>query len=348
MKKYFAILLAAVMMMSLLAGCGGSKPDSADANDAGDGTAAPVELHLAGSIATTHPMWDVLQEFAAAVAEQSGGSIEIVLDLNGVMGSDREMTEALMNGSLAFAMISDMGMTGAIPEIGYLNLPYLFEDITQQEELYFYGWMGEMLEETLANYDIKLCGSVFACDFRGFTNSKHTVVNPEDMVGLKIRVPENQMYVKFFELLGTQPTAMAITELASALQQKVIDGQDNGPIVTTSYNFQEFNKYITKTNHAGTGMALVGSQQIWDTLSAEQQELLDKLFDEYTVKGNEATLDYIEEAYEIMEAAGCEISEPSDALKEAFKEAASQVWNDTSITEKFTPAAMERILKELA
>lgn len=340
MKKVLCTLFAAAMILSL-AGCG-----QTGGEDSSAGT-EKVELHLAGSIASTHPMWDVLNEFAAAVDEQSGGTIEIVLDLNGVMGSDREMTEALMNGSLAFAMISDMGMSGAIPEIGYLLLPYLFEDVEQQEELYFYGWMGEMLADTLQTYDIKLCGSVFSCDFRGFTNSKHPVVYPEDLVGLKIRVPENQMYVKFFELLGTQPTAMAITELASALQQKVIDGQDNGPIVTTSYGFQEFNKYITKTNHAATGMALVGSQAIWDTLTEEQQTLLDTLFDEYTLKGNEATLAYIDEAYQIMEDAGCEISEPSDELKAAFKEAATEVWYDTSITEKFTPEAMERILNEL-
>lgn len=340
MKKVLCMLLAVSMMVGLAA-CSQSGQEEG-------GVAEKVELHLAGSISSTHPMWNVLHEFADAVDEQSGGNIEIVLDLNGVMGSDREMTEALMNDSLAFAMISDMGMSGAIPEIGYLLLPYLFEDVEQQEELYFQGWMGEMLEETLAGYGIKLCGSVFECDFRGLTNSSHPVVSPEDLVGLKIRVPENQMYVKFFELLGTQPTAMAITELASALQQKVIDGQDNGPIVTTSYGFQEFNKYVTRTNHAATGMALVGSQGIWDSLTTEQQTLLDTLFDEYTLKGNEATLAYIDEAYQIMEDAGCEIVDPSEELKEAFREAANEVWHDTSITDKFTPEAMERILNELA
>jgi tripartite ATP-independent transporter DctP family solute receptor len=342
MKKILCVMLAAAMMACTLAGCGGEQ----STEQAGE-TPPPVELHLAGSIASTHPMWDVLHGFADAVAEQSDGTIEIVLDLNGVMGSDREMTEALMNGSLAFAMISDMGMTGAIPEIGYLNLPYLFKDVQEQEDIYFYGWMGEMLAETLDSYGIKLCGSVFECDFRGLTNSKHAVVNPEDMVGLKLRVPENQMYVKFFEALGCQPTAMAITEVASALQQQVIDGQDNGPCVTTSYNFQDFNKYITKTNHAQTGMALVGSKTVFESLTADQQELLDNLFDEYTLKGQEATLAYIEDAYAMMEDAGCEISEPSEALQAKFKEVAMEIWNDTSITDKFTPAAMERILSEL-
>ena len=282
----------------------------------------------------------------AEVLEKSNGTIELVNDFAGVHGGDREITEAVMNGTLFMAWSADIAYAAALPEMGFVALPYLFPDMDAVRELYYNGWIGEKVKTIMAGYGLESLGWAYS-DFRWMTTSKAPIDNPAVFENMKMRVPQNPMYIKFFEELGCQPTAMSITEVASALQQKVIDGQDNGPNITYAFGFHEFQPYMTRTNHAFSGASLFASSKVMETLTAEQQQIIRDAAAKYSELSVQYLLDDVAKFDQAMQDAGVTIIDTTPELDATFRAAAKTVWNDSEATKTFDQEAMARILAEL-
>ncbi|MHB1420223.1 MAG: TRAP transporter substrate-binding protein, partial [Bacillota bacterium] len=228
--RLFALVMVLLLVAVFAGGCGSNKDAEDKTGGVTDNSASqqPISFTAAVTAPAEHPAGKSITKFAELVEQKSNGRIKVQTALGGVMGSEREMTEALQLGNLQVGFISDIGMAAVIPEIAFVNLPYLFTDYDQVKELYYNGWIGEEVSKLTLNKGVRILS--FADNgFRGLSNSKRPIVGPDDLKGLKIRVPEFPMLLKFFEKLGAAPTPMAITELLTALQQKTVDGQDNGP-----------------------------------------------------------------------------------------------------------------------
>ncbi len=342
-KTVIALALSMVLAFSLSA-CG----SSGDSDTGGGDKGKTISIHLGTNFGTACPAYPVMQDFAAELKEKSGGSMELVLDIAGVHGSDRDIIEMVENGTLGMGYIADIGVVAVIPEIGYVNLPYLFPSIDDVEELYYHGWIGDAYRATLKKHGIEVMGEMMENDFRWMTNSKHAIDTVDSLKGLKMRVPENPMYVSFFEKIGTQPTAMAVSELGSALQQGVVDGQDNGPLNTFSYGFYEFQPYMTRSNHAFAGIAYLASEKFMkDNLDEEQEALFRELCDKYSQLSKDAMRQGIKEYEQKMIDAGVEIIDVSPELDKLFREKAHEIWMDDSVVGQFDPDVMKRIREEL-
>lgn len=340
-KKILALLLVLAMVFSMVA-CGGS--------DSGDGEAAaePVTLHMGGGLTQQSPQYAVLQQFKADVEEASGGSIQISLDLSGALGSDREIIEGVMSGAVEMMHMADVSINTVITELGYTSLPYLFPSREDAENTYLFGWMGEAYRATMEENGMHVLGNLLEGDFRWITNSKHAVQTPDDLKNLKIRVIESPMWISFFQGIGTNPVGMSVNEVAAALQQNVIDGQDNGPLNTYFYGFYEFQPYLTKTNHGYAANLLTINKEIFESLTAEQQQILEDCADTATTNMYKANVDAIDGFCEEMAAAGTELLDATDELSAFMKEAAVAVWNDESIVGTYDQEVMEKIYSELA
>jgi tripartite ATP-independent transporter DctP family solute receptor len=316
-----AMLSAGVLV---LAGCG---------SDGGGGGASGAEASTKVRMAHVFPASSVIHEaaekFADDVAEATDDSLKVTVYPSGQLGGDVEMGEALVNGSLDCAFINHpaAGMDERL-QLGFL--PYIVTSYEGADAL-FYG------DGVIAQHDRKILDELgvhalefYENDFRGLTNSVREITSPEDLQGLKIRVPELPMYVDLFKAWGAQPLPIAFPELYTALQQGTVDGQDNGVILTFDSKFQEVQKYFTRTNHAYGAGVIACSQKLWDSLSAEQQEALTSAAEaasEQQVADNRAT---VEEKLQGLKDAGIKVTEPTAEQIERFKAASDKVWKQNA------------------
>lgn len=334
-KKILALLLALALVFSMAA-CGSSGSEGGDEVEA-------VTLHMGGGLTQQSPQYAVLQQFKADVEEASGGSINISLDLSGALGSDREIIEGVMSGAVEMMHMADVSINTVITELGYTSLPYLFPTREAAEETYLFGWMGEMYRATMEENGMMVLGNLLEGDFRWITNSVNEVTSPDDLKNLKLRVIESPMWIAFFQGIGTNPVGMSVNEVASALQQNVIDGQDNGPLNTYFYGFYEFQPYQTKSNHGYAANMLTINKEVFESLTPEQQQVLTDCADVATTDMYKANVDAIDGFCEEMTAAGSTIIDATPELSEFMKAAAEKVWADESIVGTYDQEAMARI-----
>ena len=338
MKKVLSVVLSVVMIFTMcfaLSGCGGDN----------GGDAETVVLHFGSTQGTTHAWYEKALEFKDAVEEATNGSVEVQLDFGGVWGSDKDHAEAVQSGALDMYIGSTVGADAVVNEIGFVNLPYLVTTYDDVDNLIYNGWIGETITKDMENAGFKMLGMT-DCDFRWISNSKRTIESAADIKGLKMRVPETPMFLKFFENLGAIPTSMAFTEVPSALQQKTIDGQDNGPFLSYTNGLNQFNKYWVKSNHSFAAAVVVINPAKWDTLSAEQQEAVQAAATTYCDDVKVAIREDVDEMTQKMIDDGCEVIEPTEQLQKDMEEAAKKVWADDEATKTFDQEAVARIRQE--
>ena len=339
MKKVLTIVLSFVMIFTMcfaLSGCGGSEGKSG-----GD----TVVLHFGSTQGTTHTWYEKATAFKDAVEKATDGSVEIQIDFGGVWGSDKDHAEAVQSGALDMYIGSTVGADAVVNEIGFVNLPYLVTSYDDVDNLIYNGWIGETITKDMENAGFKMLGMT-DCDFRWISNSKRTIESAADIKGLKMRVPESPMFLKFFENLGAVPTSMAFTEVPSALQQKTIDGQDNGPVLSYTNGLDQFNKYWVKSNHSFAAAVVVINQAKWDSLSADQQAAVQAAATTYCDDVKVAIREDVEEMTQKMIDDGCEVIEPTEQFQKDMEAAAKKVWADDEATKTFDQEAVARIRQE--
>jgi tripartite ATP-independent transporter DctP family solute receptor len=202
-------------------------------------------------------------------------------------------------------------------------MPFLFES---REHAYkvLDGEVGQELLKGMEN--VGIVGLAWGENgFRHITNAKHPVNKPEDLKGLKIRTQENPIHLDAFNALGAKPTPMAWTEGLTALQQGVVDAQENPIVVADTYKLYEANqKYMTLTGHLYSPAVIMFSKSVWDTLPAEYQDILK----EESKKAGDQIRDLItksdEESLKVLKEQGMEIVEEVDVAP--FREAIQPVY----------------------
>ncbi|OEE67099.1 C4-dicarboxylate ABC transporter substrate-binding protein [Enterovibrio norvegicus FF-33] len=213
--------------------------------------------------------------FKDLVEFYSGGDIKIKLYPGGALGGETEMVQNIRLGSLDMALVGIGNVTPFSKKLGALTMPYLITN-SSDAVLITTGELGEYWN-TLAKEEagVNILGWTYS-NFRHLTNSKRPVKNMEDVKGLKIRVPQNSIMLKSWEVFGANPIAMAWTETFTALQQKVVDGQDNPYIVNNTMKFYEVQPYLTEVHHQYSLQPLLIGNRTMGKLSEEHQAILNR------------------------------------------------------------------------
>ncbi|WP_394209218.1 TRAP transporter substrate-binding protein [Enterovibrio calviensis] len=213
--------------------------------------------------------------FQNLVEFYSGGDIKIKLYPGGALGGETEMVQNIRLGSLDMALVGIGNVTPFSKKLGALTMPYLITN-SSDAVLITTGELGEYWN-TLAKEEagVNILGWTYS-NFRHLTNSKRPVRNMEDVKGLKIRVPQNSIMLKSWEVFGANPIAMAWTETFTALQQKVVDGQDNPYIVNNTMKFYEVQPYLTEVHHQYSLQPLLIGNRTVGKLSEEHQAILNR------------------------------------------------------------------------
>jgi tripartite ATP-independent transporter DctP family solute receptor len=232
---------------------------------------AQTELTLSTPDPDTSEITVAANKFAELVSEKTGGEVTLKVFPNGTLygGDPSGAVKQLAGGSLDMLLLSTSLYANFNPKFTAISIPYLFDD-TEQLRAYLKGDLGQDLLADLDDIGVKGLG-LWPRPFRQITNSKLAIETPEDLAGLKLRVPNNPLWVEFFGKLGAVPTPMAFAEVYNALQLKVVDGQENPISVPVSAKFFEVQTHASLTNHIADGWVLAINPAKYEALTDAQK-----------------------------------------------------------------------------
>jgi tripartite ATP-independent transporter DctP family solute receptor len=256
------------MMSMLLVGCSGGNKSAG-----GDKTAPQkVVLKLGTETAASHPETKGSQKLADLVKEKSKGTLEIQVFDSAKIGSMKERTEGMRLGTVDISTSSVGFLASYVPVLGVFDLPYIYKDKAHEFRV-FDGEIGKEIDKKMQEKGFRVV-CYFDIGSRQITNNQKPINTLADIKGMKIRVPQTEASIEGFKALGAAPTPMAFSEVYMALQQKVVDGQENPLSVIVSAKFNEVQKYLSLTNHQLFIQVLSISEKTWKKLSPEHQKIL--------------------------------------------------------------------------
>lgn len=263
--------------------------------------------------------------FIAALEKTSNGQHTGKLFLNGQLGDEQDTVTAAATGTLDFSILAINNITPFSPTVGTLTLPYMILSQDDAEKL-TQGEIGqEMVNRTVEDAGVRIIGWAYS-GFRVLTNSKKPVSTVADLQGLVVRVPKNEIMIDTYKSWGINPTPMAWSETFAALQQKVVNGQDNPYMTINAMKFYEVQKYITNLRYIFSIEPLVVSEQLFQSLSPEEQAAVTEAGLEATKASSAFLKEQESRIREELVGRGMEITDPADGEKEFMDKAIAGVW----------------------
>jgi len=231
-----------------------------------------IELKLGHFAAENHAGNEASKMFAEAVNKRTNGKIVVKIFPNNQLGSPPEVLEQNIQGAIDMSLPTQGQLAKYSQKFGCVMLPFAYKDYAHADRVLD----GEFIK--WAAPDLEKAGLVFLSNwewgFRNLTNSVRPIVEPDDVKGLKIRTPPELPNQAAIESLGGTAQTIAFSELAMALKQKVVDGQENPIAVIYSNKIYETQKYLTMTGHTYNTMVHVISKKTWDKLTKDQQKII--------------------------------------------------------------------------
>ncbi|HEY5898311.1 MAG TPA: TRAP transporter substrate-binding protein [Burkholderiales bacterium] len=279
-------------------------------------------------------------EFAKRANDKLGGKYKIVTYGSSQLGGDKELLQKLKLGTVDFAEPSTV-MSSEADIFGVFEMPYLVKDrehMKRIEKELFWSKMEPVVEKK----GLKLL-AIWENGFRHITNNKHPIVTPKDLQGIKLRVPEGKWRVKMFQAYGANPSPMKFSEVFTALQTGVMDGQENPFAQIASAKFYEVQKYLSLTGHVYSPAYLAVGLKKWNSFPAEVRKTLDATAKDVQAWVYEKAAKDDEILLQKMKASGS--IQVNEANKDAFIAASKPVYDEFA---KEVPGAKEIIDRAIA
>jgi TRAP-type transport system periplasmic protein len=241
-------------------------------------SAQEVTLRWADVVPASHPSAQMIERIAADVKAKSAGRIAIQGFPGGQLGSSRDTIEAVANGTQHIVTEGAANFGAWVPSIGIMESPYVWRDADHLVKA-MAGPVGrDISAELVAKRGMRILGTTYY-GTRHLTTSTKAVKTPADLVGFKLRVPENEVFRAMAEAWGAKPTPMNFGELYLALKQGVVDGQENPLPTIKSGKFDEVQKYLVLTGHIITPRLVVVNEAFWKGLKPADQKIIQDAMD---------------------------------------------------------------------
>lgn len=315
MNKVMSVAVAAIMALGLT-GCGnqGAK-SSAEATPSN-----PMILALAHNMSETHTVHLAIKQFADEVDEKTGGRIKVRIFANGQLGNEVEEMEQVMAGVIAMTKVSAPGLATYDDAYHTFGLPYIFEDTQDFYSVMDSDAMYQFFKTSHNKGFVTL--TYYTSGARSFYTVNRPIRKPEDLKGLKIRVQDMKSQTEMIEVMGGTPVAMAYGDVFTSLQTGIIDGTENNETALTLGKHGEVCKVFSTDQHAMIPDVVVISSKVWDSLSAEDQQVLIDAARDSTIDHqkmwDQSVADAIAEASSKMG-----VTFVNDVDKDAFRKATS-------------------------
>lgn len=339
MKRKLSLLLASMLLISSLVGCSSSSNNdastpsssssSSETSEASEASTAPTAenplvIKLSHVFSTPTPMHTSLAGAAEKIKERTNGAIDIQVFAGGTLPYGVDGVEQVVRGSNFINVYDPSVLADWVPDYMAIGGPFLVETREEFKALCESDFALE-LEKKAEEQGIKVLALPFNFGFRQIASGKIKVEGLEDLKNIKMRIPSSQLWVKTFEALGASTIVTPSSEVYNAIQTGVADANESSISDLANMQMQEVLKYISISNHfIGTSSAVM-SNDVFNSLSKEQQDIM---LEEFKAAADVCSEEFAEadiKAVEVMKEAGVEIVEiDTTDMKEATKVVYSQ------------------------
>jgi len=287
MKKFLKIFFLSVISLSLVAGvygCSrGSQPEPAPSQDEGQGTEAPAEkiiVKFSHVVAEDTPKGQAAALFEELAEKYTNGKVDVQVFPNSQLYNDNDVLSAIEQGNVQLAAPATSKISKLFPEWQVFDLPFAFQNSSQVQAA-MEGKVGEKLLGLMEQRNILGLG-MWDNGFKQMSSKKSQLIKPEDFEGQSFRVMSSKLLEAQFKAVGANPMPMAFGEVYSALEQGVIDGQENTLSNIYSQKFHEVQNYMTLSDHGYLGYAVITNKDFWNGLPDDVRSGLEKAMNEAT------------------------------------------------------------------
>ena len=246
----------------------------------------PLVFKWANNIPLTHPSNVRVKEAADAIRAASGGKVDIQIFPNNQLGGDTDMLSQVRSGAVDIFPLSGLILQTLVPLAGINGLAFAFKDYATVWQA-MDGELGAFIRAAIGKTGLHTFDRILDNGFRNITTSTKPINSAADLQGFKIRVPVSPLWTSMFKAFGAAPTGINFSEVYSALQTKVVEGQENPLAVIEIAKLYEVQKYVSMTGHMWDGQWILANGKRWNSTPADVKALITKHVDETVLKQRE-------------------------------------------------------------
>jgi tripartite ATP-independent transporter DctP family solute receptor len=244
---------------------------------------AEFTYKYANNLPLTHPMNARAREMADAIRAESKGRVDIQIFPNNQLGSDTDMLSQVRSGGIEFFTLSGLILSTLVPVAAINGMGFAFPNYDTVWRA-MDGDLGAYVRAQIAKANLVAMDKIWDNGFRQITSSSRPITSPNDLKDFKIRVPVSPLWTSMFKAFGSAPTSINFSEVYTALQTKVVDGQENPLAIISTAKLFEVQKYCSLTNHMWDGFWFLANKRAWDKLPADLRTIVAKHVNAAAVK----------------------------------------------------------------
>jgi TRAP-type transport system periplasmic protein len=229
----------------------------------------------ANNLPETHPMNIRAREMAAAIKQETNGRFDLQIFPNSQLGSDTDTLSQIRSGAVEFFTLSGLILSTLVPAASINGMGFAFPDYDTVWKA-MDGDLGGYIRTQIAKANLIAMDKIWDNGFRQTTTSTKPVQTPNDFRGMKLRVPVSPLWTSMFKALDASPASINFNEVYSALQTKIVDGQENPLAIISTAKLYEVQKYCSLTNHMWDGFWFLANRRAWETLPEDVRGIVAK------------------------------------------------------------------------
>jgi len=303
---------------------------------------AAERLRVAGNFPTDHSVSRAMEVFKEEVESASDGEIRVDLFPAMQLGGATENVDQVRSGSIFAVFTSIAYFTRSVPDYEAVSLPFLFDSRDQAFSV-MDGPVGEHLDAQMSELGFVNLG-YGELGFRHVTNNLRPITSVEDFEGMRIRLQPNEVHLQTFRALGANPVAMDVSELYSALQQGVLDAQENPYNIIASRRFNEVQEHLSDSGHFYDFINAVANERRYNALSDEHRAIVDNAMQSAMVWQREAAAQEEEAWRQQLVDEGMIFTPISTELRAELRDATMEVAE--SLKDRVDPDFIELVFQE--
>ena len=238
-------------------------------------TKAEFTLKYANNLPATHPMNIRAREMAEAIRVETHGRVDLQIFPSNQLGSDTDMLSQVRSGGIEFFTLSGLILSTLVPSTSITGIGFAFKDYDTVWKA-LDGDLGAYVRREIGKANLVVMDKIWDNGFRHITSSTKPIQTADDLKGFKIRVPVSPLWTSMFKAFDSAPASINFSEVYSALQTKIVDGQENPLAIISTAKLNEVQKYCSLTNHMWDGFWFLANRRNWDALPKDIQDIVAK------------------------------------------------------------------------
>jgi tripartite ATP-independent transporter DctP family solute receptor len=247
---------------------------------------AEFTYKYANNLPDAHPMNARAKEMAAAIKTETNGRFDLQIFPNNQLGSDTDMLSQIRSGGIEFFTLSGLILATLVPAASINGIGFAFPDYNTVWKA-MDGELGAYIRGEISKANLVVMDKIWDNGFRQTTSSSKPINGPEDFKGFKIRVPVSPLWTSMFKALEAAPASINFSEVYSALQTKIVEGQENPLAIISTAKLYEVQKFCSLTNHMWDGFWFLANRRAWEKLPEDVRTIVAKNINAAGVKERE-------------------------------------------------------------